>query len=57
MAARRATFAFMLAALAAFAVGACADKYAPYSFKDFPGYTPSGKTPSDPRRTPAGFVP
>jgi hypothetical protein len=57
MAARRATYAVMLAALAAFAAGACADKYAPYSFKDFQGYTPSGKTPSDPRRTPAGFVP
>lgn len=58
MAARPAFYAPMLAVLAAFAVGACADKYAPYSFKDFPGYTPSGaKAAHDPRRTPAGFVP
>jgi hypothetical protein len=45
------------AALAGFA-GGCADKYAPFSFKDFPGYAPAGsKAPADPRRTPAGFVP
>ncbi len=38
--------------------GGCADKYAPFSFKDHPGYTPAGtKAPTDPRRTPAGFVP
>lgn len=54
---RRAACVLVLAALAAFAVSACADKYAPYSFKDFPGYTPSGKAPRDPRLTPAGFVP
>jgi hypothetical protein len=55
---RRIALTCMLAALTAFAVGGCNDKYAPYSFKDFPGYTPSGpKAPADPRRTPAGFVP
>lgn len=49
---------FAIAALAAAFAGGCADKYAPFAFKDFPGYTPAGsKAPSDPRRTPAGFVP
>jgi hypothetical protein len=38
--------------------GGCADKYSPFPFKDFPGYTPPGaKAPADPRRTPTGFVP
>jgi hypothetical protein len=49
---------FVIAALAGFAGGCTDDKYSPFSFKDFPGYTPAGsKAPSDPRRTPAGFVP
>lgn len=40
-------------------VGGCADdKYSPFSFKDFPGYSPPGsKAHADPRRTPDGFVP
>jgi hypothetical protein len=39
-------------------VGACADKYTPYTFKDFPGYEPaSSKEPADPHRTPKGYVP
>lgn len=39
-------------------VGACADKYAPYTFKDFPGYAPAGsKEPADPHRTSKGYVP
>jgi hypothetical protein len=38
--------------------GACADQYAPYSFKDFPGYQPPGpKEPADPHRTPKGYLP
>ena len=38
--------------------GACADKYSPYTFKDFPGYAPTGpKGPADPHRTPKGYVP
>ena len=49
---------FAIAALVAFAAGGCADKYAPFTFKEFPGYTPSGaKATADPRRTPTGFVP
>ena len=39
-------------------VGACADKYAPYTFKEFPGYEPPGpRKPADPHRTPQGYVP
>ncbi|MBY0319539.1 MAG: hypothetical protein K2X72_12515 [Reyranella sp.] len=38
--------------------GACADKYTPFTFKDFPGYQPAGpKEPADPHRTPQGYVP
>jgi len=38
--------------------GACADKYTPFTFKDFPGYEPSSfKQPADPHRTPKGYVP
>jgi hypothetical protein len=49
---------FAIAAFAAAFAGGCADKYAPFPFKEFPGYTPAGsKAPADPRRTPAGFVP
>jgi hypothetical protein len=37
---------------------ACADKYAPFTFKDFPGYDPPGlEAPADPHRTSAGYVP
>lgn len=37
---------------------ACADKYTPFTFKDFPGYEPpSLKQPADPHRTPKGYVP
>jgi hypothetical protein len=38
--------------------GACADKYTPYTFKEFPGYQPAApKEPADPHRTPNGYVP
>lgn len=38
--------------------GACADKYTPFTFKDFPGYAPPGpREPADPHRTPYGYVP
>jgi hypothetical protein len=38
--------------------GACADKYAPFSFKDYPGYQPTApKEPADPHRTSKGYVP
>jgi hypothetical protein len=48
---------FAIVALVGLA-GACADKYAPYTFKDFPGYEPAGpKQPADPHRTPKGYVP
>ena len=47
---------FAIVALVGLA-GACTDKYAPYSFKDFPGYEPSSKAPADPHRTPKGYVP
>ena len=48
---------FAIVALVGLA-GACADKYAPYTFKDFPGYEPAGpKGPADPHRTPKGYVP
>ncbi len=54
---RRLLWLAIAAALVAFA-GGCADKYSPFTFKDFPGYAPPGsKAPVDPRRTPAGFVP
>lgn len=49
---------FAIAAAVAAIAGGCADKYAPFTFKDFPGYAPPGsKAPADPRRTPTGFVP
>jgi hypothetical protein len=49
---------FAIAAALASLAGGCADKYAPFSFKDHPGYTPAdSKAPSDPRHTPTGFVP
>ena len=47
---------FAIVALVGLA-GACADKYSPYTFKDFPGYEPSSKAPADPHRTPKGYVP
>ncbi len=48
---------FAIVVLAGLA-GACADKYTPYTFKDFPGYAPPGpKAPADPHRTPDGYVP
>ena len=48
---------FAIVALVGLA-GACADKYSPYTFKDFPGYEPAGpKKPADPHRTPKGYVP
>lgn len=48
---------FVALAFAGFA-GGCADKYAPFTFKDFPGYTPPGsKEPTDPHRTKGGYVP
>jgi hypothetical protein len=48
---------FAIVALVSLA-GACADKYTPYSFKDFPGYEPpSPREPADPHRTPKGYVP
>lgn len=38
--------------------GACADKYTPFTFKDFPGYkTTAPERPADPHRTPQGYVP
>jgi hypothetical protein len=47
-----------IAALAGFAGGCADNKYSPFSFQDFPGYTPSGsKTPADPHRTAAGYAP
>lgn len=38
--------------------GGCADhSYAPFSFKDFPGYAPAGPTvPAHPRYTPGGIA-
>jgi hypothetical protein len=37
---------------------ACADKYTPFTFKDFPGYeAPSPGARADPHRTPKGYVP
>lgn len=51
-------FVWLAIALASVLAGGCADKYAPFTFKEFPGYTPPGsKAPADPRRTPSGFVP
>ena len=48
----------VIAALAGFTGGCSDDKYSPFTFKDFPGYAPPGsKFPSDPRHTPAGYVP
>jgi len=48
---------FVLVALVSLS-GACADKYTPYTFKDFPGYQPMGpREPADPHRTPKGYVP
>jgi len=49
---------FVLAALAGVA-GGCADNtYSPFSFKEFPGYTPTGsKAPAGPHHTPAGYAP
>jgi hypothetical protein len=47
-----------IAALAGFAGGCDDTKYSPFSFKDFPGYTPPGsKAPADPHRTAAGYAP
>jgi hypothetical protein len=47
-----------LAVLAGFAGGCANNKYSPFSFEDFPGYTPPGpKAPADPHRTPAGYAP
>jgi hypothetical protein len=47
-----------IAALAGFAGGCADNKYSPFSFKDFPGYTPPGsKAPADPHRTAAGYAP
>ena len=38
--------------------GACADKYTPFTFKEFPGYQPADAKPlADPQRTPGGYVP
>ena len=48
----------VVAALAGSAGGCLNDKYSPFTFKEFPGYAPPGsKSPSDPRHTPAGYVP
>jgi hypothetical protein len=47
-----------IAALAGFAGGCADNKYSPFSFQDFPGYTPPGpKAPADPNRTAAGYAP
>jgi hypothetical protein len=47
-----------LAALAGLAGGCVDNKYAPFSFQEFPGYAPPGvKAPADPHRTPAGYAP
>jgi len=47
-----------IAALAGFAGGCADNKYSPFSFQDFPGYTPPGpKAPADPHRTAAGYAP
>jgi hypothetical protein len=49
---------FAIVVLAGFAVACADDKYSPFPFKEFPGYSPPGsKAPADPRRTPNGFVP
>jgi hypothetical protein len=48
-----------VAALAGLAGGCLTDdKSSPFTFKEFPGYTPPGaKTPADPHRTVNGYVP
>jgi hypothetical protein len=47
-----------IAALASFAGGCTDNKYSPFPFKDFPGYTPPGsKAPADTNRTAAGYAP
>jgi hypothetical protein len=47
-----------LAVFAGFAGGCDDNKYSPFPFKEFPGYTPPGpKAPADPHRTAAGYAP
>ena len=49
---------FAAAALAVSLAGCIDDKTSPFSFKEFPGYTPPGaKTPADPHRTANGYAP
>ena len=49
---------FAVAALAVSLVGCIDDKTSPFSFKEFPGYTPPGaKAPADPHRTASGYAP
>ncbi len=48
----------VLVALAGVAGGCSDNTYSPFSFKEFPGYTPLGsKAPADPHRTAVGYAP
>lgn len=47
-----------VAALTGLAGGCVDDKSSPFTFKEFPGYTPAGaKVPADPHHTTAGYDP
>jgi hypothetical protein len=47
-----------VAALTGLAGGCVDDKSSPFTFKEFPGYTPAGaKVPADPHLTTAGYDP